>query len=141
MDPSLRKDKWTEEEDRRICAAQSRLGNRFAEIAKHLNGRSEKMVSRRWSRGLIRKAEQILEGMTKEDFAFLGDIVDGSQVGGGMGVDAHTVRGTPICVSMSEGHAVQQQQVSSSEMVAQASGGEQSLSVAEPQTLSLQSLE
>ena len=73
VDPTLRKDKWSDEEDRRIVAAQSRLGNKFVEISKFLVGRSEKMVSRRWNRVLHRKAHQMLEEFSKEDFLFMGE--------------------------------------------------------------------
>ena len=40
VDPSLKKADWTPEEDKRIVAAQSRIGSRFAQIAKFLEGRS-----------------------------------------------------------------------------------------------------
>lgn len=76
VDPTLRKDKWSEEEDRIIVAAQSKLGNRFAEISKYLVGRSEKMVSRRWTRVLQRKAPQMLEDFTKDDFMFMGEAAE-----------------------------------------------------------------
>ncbi len=41
VDPSLSNAAWSEEEDRRVIAAQSKLGNRFAEIAKFLEGRCD----------------------------------------------------------------------------------------------------
>lgn len=39
VDPTLRKGGWTEEEDKKVVAAQSRLGNSWAKISKLLDGR------------------------------------------------------------------------------------------------------
>jgi hypothetical protein len=47
VDPTVRKGQWTDDEDKRIVAAQSRIGSRFAEIAKFLEGRSETLVNHR----------------------------------------------------------------------------------------------
>ncbi len=39
LDPSIKEGPWTEEEDHKIVAAQSKLGNRWQEITKYLEGR------------------------------------------------------------------------------------------------------
>jgi hypothetical protein len=39
LDPELKKGGWTDEEDRRIVAAHSKLGNRWHEMAKCIKGR------------------------------------------------------------------------------------------------------
>lgn len=71
LDPKTKKGEWTEEEDRKIVAAQSRLGNRWQEIAKYLEGRSDFNTQRRWLSVLCNKAPWMLAEMSDEDFAFL----------------------------------------------------------------------
>ena len=39
LDPNVKNDDWTEDEDKKIVAAQSKLGNRWAQISKMLDGR------------------------------------------------------------------------------------------------------
>ncbi len=39
LDPTLIKEEWTEEENRTIINLQKKIGNKWAEIAKHLKGR------------------------------------------------------------------------------------------------------
>mmetsp|Transcript_6093 Transcript_6093/g.12408 ORF Transcript_6093/g.12408 Transcript_6093/m.12408 type:complete len:698 (+) Transcript_6093:757-2850(+) len=49
LDPDLRKDPWSEEEDRILLEQQGRLGNKWREIAAYLPGRSENSVKNRWN--------------------------------------------------------------------------------------------
>jgi Myb-like DNA-binding domain len=48
VDPNLKKSKWTEEEDRFILEQQLLLGNRWSEISKKMQGRTENSVKNRF---------------------------------------------------------------------------------------------
>ena len=60
MDPTIRKDKWTCEEDLILLRKQSELGNKWIDISGYLSGRPESQVKNRF-KSLLKKGEYVVK--------------------------------------------------------------------------------
>lgn len=67
LNPVINKNPWTNEENLRLFILHQHFGNKWAEIAKYFNGRSDNSIKNHWNSSMKKKFHLEVENLKKQE--------------------------------------------------------------------------